>query len=70
MKHEWKKHEKEIYGVKAKPCVLDIPLKNISFFLAEEILMMKSFQIKLPPCFRWLIKLRWHIKRLLQKATK
>ena len=28
MKHEWKKHEKEIYGVKAKPCVLDIPAQK------------------------------------------
>lgn len=25
MKHEWKKQEKEIYGVKTKPCVIDIP---------------------------------------------
>lgn len=25
MKYEWKKQEKEIYGVKTKPCVIDIP---------------------------------------------
>lgn len=25
MKYEWKKQEKEIYGVKTKPCVVDIP---------------------------------------------
>ena len=25
MKHEWKKQEKELYGVKTKPCVIDIP---------------------------------------------
>lgn len=25
MKHEWKKQEKEIYGAKTTPCVIDIP---------------------------------------------
>lgn len=25
MKHEWKKQEKELYGVKAKPVILDVP---------------------------------------------
>lgn len=24
MKHEWKNQEKEIYGVKTKPCVVDV----------------------------------------------
>lgn len=27
MKLEWKKQDKEIYGVKTKPCVIDIPAK-------------------------------------------
>ena len=28
MKHEWKKQEKEIYGVKTKPCVVDVPAQK------------------------------------------
>lgn len=28
MKFEWKKQEKELYGVKTKPCVIDIPAQK------------------------------------------
>lgn len=28
MKHEWKKQEKELYGVKTKPVMVDIPLQK------------------------------------------
>lgn len=28
MKHEWKKYEKELYGVKTKPVMVDIPLQK------------------------------------------
>ena len=70
MKHEWKKQEKEIYGVKTKPCVVDVPAQKYIMFLAMEILTMKSSQIRLRLCFRWHIKLKWHIKHLPKKATK
>lgn len=28
MKFEWKKQEKGIYGINAKPCVIDLPVQN------------------------------------------
>lgn len=28
MKYEWKKHEKEIYGINTKPCIIDIAPQN------------------------------------------
>lgn len=28
MKFEWKKQEREIYGVNAKPCLIDIPAQK------------------------------------------
>ena len=28
MKHEWKKQEKELYGVKANPVMIDVPLQK------------------------------------------
>ena len=28
MKHEWKKQEKDLYGVKANPVMVDVPLQK------------------------------------------
>ena len=28
MKHEWKKHEKNLYGVKQSPRIVDIPMQQ------------------------------------------
>lgn len=28
MKHEWKKHEKDLYGVKQSPRIVDIPMQQ------------------------------------------
>ena len=28
MKHEWRKLEKELYGVKTKPVMVDVPLQK------------------------------------------
>lgn len=33
MKHEWKKHEKDIYGVKKQPVVIDVP--TFQFFAVD-----------------------------------
>lgn len=28
MKHEWKKHEKDLYGIKQSPRIVDIPMQQ------------------------------------------
>ena len=29
MKHEWKKHEKDLYGIKQSPRIVDIPMQQL-----------------------------------------
>lgn len=59
MKYEWKKHEKEIYGVKSKPVIVEVP--PMSFLMIEghgdpnkedfkkriEVLMSLAYPIKM-----------------------
>ena len=35
MKHEWKKHEKNLYGVKQSPRIVDIPMQQFIMIKGE-----------------------------------
>ena len=50
MKHEWKKQEKEIYGVKTKPCVVDVP--------AQKYIIVSGFSDKVAALFSMAYKIK------------
>ena len=55
MKHEWKKHEKDLYGVKQSPRIVDIPMQQFIMIKERETQTTKNFRIKYKIYINWLI---------------
>ena len=70
MKHEWKKHEKEIYGVKAKPCVLDIPAQKYIILSGRGNPNDEIFSDKIAALFSVAYKIKMAYKTLAEKSNE
>ncbi|MEY8425253.1 GyrI-like domain-containing protein [Lachnospiraceae bacterium 38-14] len=70
MKHEWKKHEKEIYGVKAKPCVLDIPAQKYIILSGSGNPNDEIFSDKVATLFSIAYKIKMAYKTLAEKSNE
>ena len=55
MKHEWKKHEKNLYGVKQSPRIVDIPMQQFIMIEGKGNPNDKDFSDKVSACkFRFI----------------
>ena len=70
MKHEWKKHEKEIYGVKAKPCVLDIPAQKYIILSGRGNPNDEIFSDKVAALFSMAYKIKMAYKAFAPKSNE
>lgn len=70
MKHEWKKQEKEIYGVKMKPCVIDIPAWNYIILSGSGNPNDKIFSDKVAALFSIAYKIKMTYKALAEKSSE
>ena len=55
MKHEWKKHEKNIYLPGLRPVLVTVPQQNFFMISGKGNLMMKSSLKKWLFCIQWLM---------------
>ena len=70
MKHEWKKHEKEIYGVKTKPCVIDIPAWKYIILSGSGNPNDEIFSDKVATLFSIAYKIKMAYKTLAEKSNE
>ena len=70
MKHEWKKHEKEIYGVKTKPCVLDIPIQKYIILSGRGNPNDEVFSDKIAALFSVAYKIKMAYKAAVPKGSE
>lgn len=70
MKHEWKKHEKEIYGAKTKPCVLDIPAWKYIILSGRGNPNDEIFSDKVATLFSIAYKIKMAYKTLAEKSNE
>lgn len=70
MKHEWKKQEKEIYGVKTKPCVIDIPVWKYIILSGSGNPNDKIFSDKVAALFSIAYKIKMAYKALAEKSSE
>lgn len=70
MKHEWKKQEKEIYGVKTKPCAIDIPALNYIILSGSGNPNDKIFSDKVAVLFSIAYKIKMAYKALAEKSSE
>ena len=70
MKHEWKKHEKEIYGIKAKPCVLDIPAQKYIILSGRGNPNDEIFSDKVAALFSMAYKIKMAYKAFAPKSNE
>lgn len=70
MKHEWKKQEKEVYGVKTKPCVIDIPAWNYIILSGSGNPNGEIFSDKVAALFSVAYKIKMVYKTLAEKSSK
>ena len=50
MKHEWKKHEKDLYGIKQSPRIVDIPMQQFIMIKGKGNPNDKEFSDKVSAC--------------------
>lgn len=70
MKLEWKKQEKEIYGVKAKPCVIDIPAQKYIILFGKGNPNDEIFSDKVAALFSMAYKMKMAYKALAEKNNE
>ncbi len=70
MKHEWKKQEKEIYGVKTKPCVIDIPAWKYIILSGSGNPNDEIFSDKVAALFSIAYKIKMAYKTLAEKSNE
>ena len=70
MKHEWKKQEKEIYGVKTKPCVIDIPAWKYIILSGSGNPNDEIFSDKVSTLFSIAYKIKMAYKTLAEKSNE
>ena len=70
MKHEWKKQEKEIYGVKTKPCVIDIPAWKYIILSGSGNPNDEIFSDKVATLFSIAYKIKMAYKTLAEKSNE
>ena len=70
MKHEWKKQEKELYGVKTKPCVIDIPAWKYIILSGSGNPNDEIFSDKVAALFSMAYKIKMAYKTLAEKSNE
>ena len=70
MKHEWKKQEKELYGVKTKPCVIDIPAWKYIILSGSGNPNDEIFSDKVATLFSIAYKIKMAYKTLAEKSNE
>ena len=70
MKQEWKKQEKEIYGVKTKPCVIDIPAWKYIILSGSGNPNDEIFSDKVAALFSIAYKIKMAYKTLAEKSNE
>ncbi len=70
MKYEWKKQEKEIYGVKTKPCVINIPAWNYIILSGSGNPNDEIFSDKVAALFSVAYKIKMAYKALTEKSSE
>ena len=70
MKHEWKKQEKEFYGVKTKPCVIDIPAWKYIILSGSGNPNDEIFSDKVATLFSIAYKIKMAYKTLAEKSNE
>jgi len=70
MKHEWKKQEKELYGVKTKPCVIDIPAWKYIILSGSGNPNDEIFSDKVAALFSIAYKIKMAYKTLAEKSNE
>ena len=70
MKHEWKKQEKEIYGVKTKPCVVDVPAQKYIIVSGNGNPNDEIFSDKVAALFSMAYKIKMAYKALAEKSNE
>lgn len=70
VKHEWKKQEKEIYGVKMKPCVVDIPAQKYIIVSGNGNPNDEIFSDKVAALFSMAYKIKMAYKALAEKSNE
>ena len=70
MKLEWKKQDKEIYGVKTKPCVIDIPAQKYIILSGNGNPNDKIFSDKVAALFSVAYKIKLAYKALAEKSNE
>ena len=68
MKFEWKKQEKEIYGVNTKPCVIDIPAQKYIMISGSGNPNGEIFSDKVAALFSIAYKIKMAYKSLAKKS--
>ena len=70
MKLEWKKQEKELYGVKTKPCVSDIPAQKYIILSGNGNPNEEIFSDKVAALFSVAYKVKMAYKALAEKSSE
>lgn len=70
MKHEWKKQEKEIYGVKTKPCIIDVPAQNYIILSGNGNPNDEIFSVKVAALFSAAYKIKMMYKTHVEKSIE
>lgn len=70
MKFEWKKQEKEIYGVKTKPCVIDVPAQKYIILSGKGNPNDEIFSDKVAALFSMAYKMKMAYKALAEKNNE
>lgn len=70
MKLEWKKQEKELYGVKTKPCVIDIPAQKYIILFGNGNPNDEIFSDKVAALFSMAYKMKMAYKALAEKNNE
>ncbi len=70
MKLEWKKQEKEIYGVKTKPCVIDVPTWKYIILSGNGNPNDEIFSVKVAALFSAAYKIKMVYKALAEKSSE
>lgn len=67
MKFEWKKQEKEIYGINTKPCFIDIPVQKYIVISGSGNPNSRIFSDKVAVLFSVAYKIKMEYKQLAGK---
>ena len=70
MKYEWKKQEKEIYGVKMKPCAVDVPAQKYIIVSGKGNPNDEIFSDKVAALFSMAYKIKMAYKVFAEKSCE